>query len=88
MAADDATTFRLTPGNPCNTTITSPNGDILYRVHTEFTPKTITHVKNANDEEIGTLEWRETLSDRVTIKGGEAMSFSSWMHKSHIPFKE
>lgn len=89
LASDGATTLTFTPGNPCNTTITSPSGTVWYRVHTEFRPETITHVKNiVNDEEIGALEWRETLSDRVTIRGEKTVSYSSWMHKSYIPFKE
>lgn len=86
--SNEITTFTFTPDNPCNTTITSAAGDVLYRVSTEHGKRTVVHVHNTNGEEIASLVWRETLSDEVIIGGEQPRSFSDWLKKSHIPFKE
>ncbi|GJE94564.1 hypothetical protein PsYK624_107340 [Phanerochaete sordida] len=85
----EITTLTFSPDNPCNTTITSSEGDVLYNVVTEITKKTTyTQVRDADDEVIASLEWREMLSDRVTIGDRRPVPFSDWMKKSMIPFKE
>ena len=86
---DDAITLAFTPDNPCNTTITSPLGDVLYSVVTEHTKKaTYTQVRDAHDDVIGSLEWRDMLSDKVTVGHDKPVPYSDWMKKSLIPFKE
>lgn len=87
-SANKITTLTFTPDNPCNTVITSPTGEILYRVVTEHKERTITYVRNASDEVIASLEWHEKTSDKVSIKGGKPVAFSDWLKKSHIPFTE
>ena len=83
------TTLTFTPDNPCNTTITSADGEVLYSVVTEHAKKTtFTQVRDVDDEVIGSLEWKEVLADRVTIGHGRSMSFTDWMKKSLVPFKE
>ena len=85
----EITTLTFTPDNPCNTTITSATGEALYSVVTEVTKKsTYTQVRDAKDEVIGSLEWRDMLPDRVTVKDQRPVSFSDWMKKSIVPFKE
>lgn len=90
MSSDgEITTFTFTPDNPCNTTVTSETGDVLYSVVTEHTKKaTFTQVRDVDDEVIGSLEWRDVLPDRVTLQSGRSVSFSDWMKKSIVPFKE
>jgi hypothetical protein len=87
-SANEITTLTFTPDNPCNTTITSPAGDVLYRVVTEHKEHTVTSVRNAQDEAIATLEWHEQTSDKVTIRDSKTVAFSDWLKKSHIPFTE
>ena len=83
------TTLTFTPDNPCNTTITSATGEALYSVDTKITNNTTcTQVRNASNEVIGSLEWREVLPDKVTVKNRSPVSFGDWMKKSMIPFKE
>ena len=86
--ASEITTLTFTPDNSSNTIITSLSGEILYRVITAHSNRTITYVRDAQDELVATLEWHETSSDKVSIRGGEAISFSEWVKKSYIPFKE
>ena len=90
MAADgDIATLIFTPDNPCNTMITSSTGETAYSVLTEVSRKaTFTQVRDAQDEVIGSLEWRDMLSDRVTLRNGRCVSFSDWVKKSIVPFKE
>lgn len=86
----EITTLTLTPDNPCNTTLFASSGDALYSVVTESTKKTtFTTVRNAGDEIIGSLEWRDVLPDRVTIGASvQAVSLNEWVRKSRVPFKE
>lgn len=88
-SSTEITNLTFRPDNPCNTTVTSATDDALYSVMTEITKKaTYTQVRDANDEVIGSLEWREVLPDRVTIKDRMPISFSDWLKKSFVPFKE
>lgn len=85
----EITTFTLSPDNPCNTTITRSTGDAVYSIVTEHTSKTtVTVVRNAGDEIIGSLEWREVLPDRVTIGSNKPVSLGDWLKKSKVPFRE
>lgn len=86
---EEITLLTFTLDNPCNTTVTSSAGNVVYRVETDASAKDpVTQVHDANDEVIGSLEWRDTFSDRVILKGRDAISFSDWVKKSHIPFTE
>ena len=87
--ATDLTVLTLTPDNVKNCTITDALGVLVYSVATEYTGKaTFTRVRNAKDEIIATLEWRDVLSDKVTIGDRKPMSLGDWMKKSLIPYKE
>lgn len=82
-------TLTLTPDNPCNTTITTSSGHVLYTAVTEHTKLAkFTQVRNASDEVLGVLEWRDVLADRVTIDGGRPVPFYEWVKKSLVPFRE
>jgi hypothetical protein len=86
---EEVTVFTLRPDNPCNTTITRSSGDAQYSIVTENTSKsTFTTVRNAGDEVIGSLEWKDVLSDRVTIGSSRPVSLGDWIKKSKVPFKE
>lgn len=80
----------LTPDNVSNTTLISEeDGQRLYTVITEHTKKaTVTSVRNAEDEVIASLEWRDVLPDKVIIGERKPMSMTEWMKRSVIPFKE
>ncbi|KAI0696785.1 hypothetical protein BC835DRAFT_1414020 [Cytidiella melzeri] len=85
----EVTTFTLSPDNPCNTIITRSTGDAVYSVVTEHTTKaTFTTVRDAGDEIIGSLEWREVLPDKVTIGSNRPVSLGDWLKKSKVPFKD
>ena len=83
------TTLTLSPDNPSNTSIMNTAGDVLYSVITDYAHgKTFTQVRRADDEVIGSLEWREVLSDRVRVGDCRPVSLWDWMKKSAVPFKE
>ncbi|KAI0091341.1 hypothetical protein BDY19DRAFT_935240 [Irpex rosettiformis] len=87
--ADQVVTFTLSPDNPCNTTISRSPGEVVYSIVTENTNKaTFTTVRDAGDEIIGSLEWRDLLPDRVAIGSSKAVSLWDWLKKSRIPFKD
>ncbi len=87
--SDEITTFTFSRDNPCNTTISRSPGEVVYSIVTENAPKaTFTIVRDAGDEIIGSLEWRDVLSDRVTIGSNRPVPLSDWVKKSRIPFKE
>ena len=89
ITTPDILTLILSPDNPTNTNITSTNGHVLYSVVTERTRKaTFTQVRDADEEVIGSLEWRDVLPDRVRIGSSKAASLWDWMKKSPVPFKE
>lgn len=88
-SSEHITTLSFTPDNPCNTTITSSTGDLLYRITTDTSAKEpVTQVYDANHEVVASLEWRRAFSNRVILKGHEPVSLSDWVKKSRIPFKE
>lgn len=76
-------TLLFTPDNPCNTTITSSaDGGTLYRVETNIVKRSkATIVYDTQDAVVATLQWRDTLSDKVAIRDGKPMSLSSWLKK-------
>ncbi|KAI0368755.1 hypothetical protein BV20DRAFT_947538 [Pilatotrama ljubarskyi] len=86
MSAPIAATLVLSPDNPCNAAIVDELGQQLNTVHTEHDKATITHVKNAEDEVIASLEWRDVLSDKVTVGNKGPMSLRDWLHTSIVPF--
>ena len=87
--AEEITTLTLTPDNPTNTTITRAPGDIVYSIVTEDTNKArFTTIRDAGDDIIGSLEWRDVLPDRVMVGTGRPISIWEWLKKSKIPFKE
>ena len=86
--SSEITILTFTPDNPSNTTITAPNGDVLYTVSTEHGKHSVTSVHDKQGVVIATLEWHDNLSDKVAIRDGPKVSYSDWMKKSHIPFKE
>jgi hypothetical protein len=81
----------LTPNSPRNAEITSPSGQVLYKVVTEHVQKTddtVTHLYNAEGAELASLLWGVGHADLVTIGDKPQMSMSEWMKKSIIPFQD
>ena len=77
----------LTPDNPSNTTITDEQGRVVYRVETVFPgSKTITQVRDANNDVLAALEWHEFRSDRLTRGRGKEIALNDWLKKSRIAF--
>ncbi len=88
-APSDVLVLTLAPDNPTNTSITNAAGDVLYTVVTDHLKRsTWTQVRDADDEVIGSLEWRDVLADRVRIGDRKPMSLWDWLRKSPVPFKE
>lgn len=86
---EETLTLTFSSANPCNTTLKSPSGDVVYRAVTEIKQDKInTYVRNAEDEVIAGLSWRDNVSDRVTVKGKPIVAFSQWLKRNHVPFKE
>jgi len=85
-AASEFLSLCLRNDNVSNCTLSTEDGKVLYTVYTEHTPKTITQVRNTENEVIASLEWRETLSDRVTLGDNKPVALNNWMKKSIIPF--
>lgn len=79
----------LTPDNVSNTTLVSEAGECFYTVCTEHRKKeTVTSVRNARDEVIASLEWRDVLPDKVAIGSNKPILMTEWMKRSIVPFKE
>lgn len=89
IVPDELLSLTLTPDNPCNAHLVSETGQTLYTVVTDTTKKaTITQVRNAKDEVIASLEWRDVLSDKVTYGDRNPVRMFEWMRRSIVPFKE
>ncbi|TFK20666.1 hypothetical protein FA15DRAFT_673297 [Coprinopsis marcescibilis] len=74
--------------NPCNTTISHRDtGEIYYTVKTEHTGHSYTRVKNGDDQEIASWQWRNMRSDLLTLNNGPPSPASAWLKKSLVPFK-
>ncbi|TBU59989.1 hypothetical protein BD310DRAFT_876064 [Dichomitus squalens] len=86
MSTPIALTLTLSPDNPSNTTIFDPDNKALYTVHTTHDKETVTHVKNAEDEELASLEWHDVLPDKVTVGHKAPTSLRDWLHTSLVPF--
>ncbi|TBU40530.1 hypothetical protein BD309DRAFT_967293 [Dichomitus squalens] len=86
MSTPIALTLTLSPDNPSNTTIFDPDNKVLYTVHTTHDKETVTHVKNAEDEELASLEWHDVLPDKVSVGNKTPTSLRDWLHTSLVPF--
>ncbi len=87
--ASDIIKLTLSPDNPVNCSLVNDEGETLYTVITEFQPKdTITTVRNASQDVIASLQWRDHLPDKVTIGDKQPISLRDWMKRSLIPFVE
>ncbi|KAI1787407.1 hypothetical protein LXA43DRAFT_1098327 [Ganoderma leucocontextum] len=86
MSAPIAATLALTRDNPSNTTIIDADDKALYTVHTTHNKETVTHVQNADEEELASLEWRDVLPDKVTLGNKAPTSLRDWLHTSVVPF--
>ena len=87
-AANEILSLFLSNDNVSNCTLSTEDGTVFYTVYTEHTPKTVTQVRNAEDEVIASLEWRDNLPDRVTLGENKAKSLGDWMKKSIMPFNQ
>ena len=83
-------TYTLTNDNPSNTTLVNFSSEYFrpaYTVQTDVNSKTITTVKNDADTVIATLEWRESLPDKVTIGDKPPVSLTTWMKFGLLPLR-
>ncbi|KAI9061052.1 hypothetical protein FKP32DRAFT_1576421 [Trametes sanguinea] len=82
-----AATLVLSPDNPCNTVILNEDEKPLYTVSTEHDKSSsVTYVRDADEEVLASLEWRDVLPDRVTLRDKGPMSLRDWLHTSLVPF--
>ncbi|GJE96542.1 hypothetical protein PsYK624_127390 [Phanerochaete sordida] len=88
IVPDGTLVLTLAPDNVSNATLTAEDGTVLYTVSTAHGDKTTTSVRNASDEVLATLEWRDVLPDRVAVGGAKQISMGDWMKRSMIPFKD
>ena len=82
--------FRLTPDNPCRTTLLEQDTDeVWYTVTTDHVGKeTTTKVMDANDQVVASWKWRDYSSDMLTLGSTEPMPASAWLRKSIMPFNK
>jgi Family of unknown function (DUF6593) len=84
-------TYTLTNDNPSNTSLVDLSSGSLkaaYTVQTDYTDtKTITTVRNREDEVIASLEWRNSLPDRVTIGDKPSVSINNWLKSGLLPLR-
>ena len=85
---ENVLTLVMKPNNPANTTLATEDGEVYYTSYTEHEKTSRTQVRNADDEIIASLEWRDTLPDKVTYGSSKPCSIWDWMKKSIIPFKQ
>ncbi|KAF9039564.1 hypothetical protein BDP27DRAFT_1347597, partial [Rhodocollybia butyracea] len=87
---DSSLTLVFTPSNPINTTITNArDGALLYRVITEFRPKSShkeTRVVSATGETLASWVWKDVRPDILTLGNAAPVSMSTWLKKSMMPF--
>ncbi|KAI0635653.1 hypothetical protein C8Q77DRAFT_1098810 [Trametes polyzona] len=86
MATSVPLTLTLSPDNPSNTSVLDQNGRALYTTYTEHGKTTVTHVRDADEHILASLEWRDVLPDKVTLGNKGPMSLRNWLHTSLIPF--
>ncbi|KAK7690587.1 hypothetical protein QCA50_005685 [Cerrena zonata] len=84
---EDVLSLIMTPNVPVNTTLATEDGKVYYTIFTEHGKTSRTQVRNAHEEIIASLEWRDTLPDKVTFGRNKPVSIWDWMKKSVIPFK-
>ncbi|KIJ31444.1 hypothetical protein M422DRAFT_266820 [Sphaerobolus stellatus SS14] len=90
--------YVLTKDDPSNTSlIDSKTSKLAYMVTTEITKgHIITEIRNAAEQSIATLEWRDTLPDRVSYKAEKTQSVNNWLKpkallgpsESEVEFKD
>lgn len=86
MSTPVAATLSLSPNNPCNTTLYDADEKALYTVFTEHDKETTTYVKNADEEVLASLQWRDVVPDRVILGKKAPVSLRDWLHTSIVPF--
>ena len=84
----DILTLIMKPNNPVNTTLATEDGKVYYTAFTEHGKTTRTEVRNATEEIIAVLDWRDVLPDKVTFGHHKTCSMWDWMKKSYVPFKK
>ena len=84
-------TYTLTNDNPTNTSLidlSSERPRPAYTVQTEITrSKTMTIVRNSEETTIATLQWRESLPDKVTVGDKPAISQNKWLKSGLLPLR-
>jgi|ERR1700735_129432 hypothetical protein len=77
----------LDPDCPWNCTLDDQQGYIVYDVRTVVkTDTNYTFIRDAADEAIATLRWREVLPDMIMLAEHRFVSVNSWLKKSLVPF--
>jgi Family of unknown function (DUF6593) len=84
-------TYTLTNDNPLNTSLVDFSSEYprpAYKVETHVSSsKTITTVRNSEEDVIASLEWRESFPDKVTIGDKPSVSLNSWMKPGLLPLR-
>ena len=82
----DAIVYTLEHDDPCDTTVLSPSGHVLYHVHTASnSKKTVTRVTNSNGIKLAVLGWGVGVPDRVKYGDARPTTIVDWMKKSLSP---
>ena len=91
VAQPDLLTYTLTNDNPTNTSLVNLSLESprpAYTVETEISSsKTITTVRNSEEVIIASLQWRETLPDKVTLGDKASLSLNRWMKSGLLPLR-
>ena len=83
------TVYTLAHDDPCDTTVLSPSGHVLYQVHTVSNNKnTVTRVTNSNGIKLAVLRWGEGVPDRVKYGDERPKPMSDWLKKSLLPVNQ
>ena len=80
------TVLTLASDNVSNTSISTENGALLYKVETTaekstFGTNIVTRVYSASGSELASLEWHDFRDDKVTVGDKKQMAIGKWLRK-------
>ncbi|KDQ21157.1 hypothetical protein BOTBODRAFT_194017 [Botryobasidium botryosum FD-172 SS1] len=80
----DGVVLAFSNDNPLHTILSSPHG-VNYVIETQSKgPKAWTTYSRDNGDVLATLEWRDTLSDKITIGDGPSTRLSKLFRRSNL----
>ena len=80
-------TLSLHPDCHWNCTLDNPDDFIVHDVRTVVKMQTnYTFIRNASDQVIATVRWKDVLPDMIMLTEGSFMSVNSWLTRILVPF--